>query len=94
MYRVGIDLGGTTIAAGIVEDKGRSVALENDANVAALGEYYLQGLDVSSFFMVTLGTGVGGAVRISTSFCKRYAETYAGDQKILKKNACMVSTYS
>ena len=142
MYRVGIDLGGTTIAAGIVEEKGtivsrltiatgenltgeelimriaglyrsliresgipeneivmagigvpgtvnqktgeiedannlgldhypfrnkleeqigRFVALENDANVAALGEYYLQGLDVSSFFMVTLGTGVGGA---------------------------------
>lgn len=142
MYRVGIDLGGTTITAGIVEENGvivnrltiatgecltgeelieritglyrslikkseipedkiemvgigvpgtanqetgeiedannlgldhypfrikleeqieKPVTFENDANVAALGEYYLQGMDVSSFFMVTLGTGVGGA---------------------------------
>lgn len=38
----------------------KRVYFENDANTAALGEYYLQKLTAESFFMVTLGTGVGG----------------------------------
>jgi glucokinase len=39
------------------------VIVENDANVAGLGSaYYGAGQAFSSFFMVTLGTGVGGAI--------------------------------
>jgi glucokinase len=39
------------------------VFIENDANLAALGEYWLgagQGMD--NLFMVTLGSGIGGAI--------------------------------
>ncbi len=39
------------------------VILENDANVAALGEFWLgAGRDYDSLFMFTLGTGVGGGI--------------------------------
>lgn len=42
---------------------GARVLLENDANVAALGEHWLgAGRDYDSMCMLTLGTGVGGAV--------------------------------
>ena len=40
-----------------------TIAAGNDANVAALGEYYQGGgAGSSSMMMVTLGTGVGGGV--------------------------------
>lgn len=40
-----------------------SVIVENDANVAGLGSaFFGRGRDVDSFIMVTLGTGVGGAI--------------------------------
>jgi glucokinase len=39
------------------------VVLENDANAAALGEFWLgAGRDVSDLCMLTLGTGVGGGI--------------------------------
>lgn len=39
------------------------VSVENDANVAALGEYWMgAGKDFDSLVMVTLGTGVGGGI--------------------------------
>ncbi|WP_306538054.1 ROK family protein [Megasphaera sp.] len=39
------------------------VSVENDTNCAALGEYWLgAGKDVSSFFSVTVGTSIGGAI--------------------------------
>ena len=42
---------------------GSRVYLENDANVAALGEKWLgRGKDVESLCMLTLGTGVGGGL--------------------------------
>ncbi|MEO1728738.1 MAG: ROK family protein [Bacteroidota bacterium] len=42
---------------------GCSVIVENDANVAGLGSaFYGAGRPFSSFIMVTLGTGVGGAI--------------------------------
>ncbi|GAC1660094.1 MAG: ROK family protein [Acidobacteriaceae bacterium] len=42
---------------------GAPVVLENDANVAALGEKWLgAGKEYSSMCMITLGTGVGGGV--------------------------------
>ena len=42
---------------------GTRVFLENDANVAALGEKWLGAArDVSDMAMITLGTGIGGAI--------------------------------
>jgi glucokinase len=42
---------------------GAPILAENDANVAALGSaFYGSGQPYSSFVMVTLGTGVGGAI--------------------------------
>src|ERR1039458_10673671 len=42
---------------------GARVFLENDANVAALGEKWLGAArDVDNMAMVTLGTGIGGAI--------------------------------
>ena len=44
-------------------DKPIPVFVENDANVAALGSaYYGAGQPYDNFIMVTLGTGVGGAI--------------------------------
>ncbi|MBQ4145045.1 MAG: ROK family protein [Clostridia bacterium] len=39
-----------------------SIAVENDANAAAFGEYVVNGNDADSFVAVTLGTGVGGGI--------------------------------
>ena len=42
---------------------GCPVLLENDANAAALGEYWLgAGHDVNDLVLVTLGTGIGGGI--------------------------------
>ena len=38
------------------------VAIENDANAAAYGEYVATASDTNSFVAVTLGTGVGGGI--------------------------------
>jgi glucokinase len=38
------------------------VYFDNDANVAALGEYLAGGYGEDSFVMVTLGTGIGGGI--------------------------------
>lgn len=40
------------------------VNLENDANAAAYGEYFVQNPRKDNFLMVTLGTGVGGGIVI------------------------------
>lgn len=50
--------------AGYVEEKlGYKVLVENDANVAALGEVWKgAGKDYDNIVMVTLGTGVGGGI--------------------------------
>ena len=40
------------------------IAVENDANAAAYGEYYVNGDGADSFVAITLGTGVGGGIII------------------------------
>lgn len=40
------------------------IAVENDANAAAYGEYVINGNGAESFVAITLGTGVGGGVII------------------------------
>lgn len=50
---------------------GKSFFLENDANAAALGEYYFGEEDVpEDYIFVTLGTGVGGAAIIDKQVFK------------------------
>lgn len=47
------------------EQTGLQVFVENDANVAALGEmYYGAGVGCKNLVMVTLGTGVGGGILV------------------------------
>ncbi len=41
---------------------GVPVAVENDANAAAYGEYVVNGKGTDSFVFITLGTGVGGGL--------------------------------
>ncbi|MBO5364446.1 MAG: ROK family protein [Clostridia bacterium] len=41
---------------------GMPIAVENDANAAAYGEYMATGGNTDSFVAVTLGTGVGGGI--------------------------------
>jgi glucokinase len=55
--------GGSPVQAEIEERLGTRVILENDANVAALGENWLGvGRDVDDMAILTLGTGVGGGI--------------------------------
>ncbi len=47
------------------EKIGKRVAVDNDANCAAVGSYYLDGKKkYSNFLTVTLGTGIGGGIII------------------------------
>ena len=47
------------------------VVVENDANVAGLGSaFYGAGRPFDSFLMVTLGTGVGGAIIFQNRICR------------------------
>ncbi|MGP1585147.1 MAG: ROK family protein [Schwartzia sp. (in: firmicutes)] len=56
---------GTRLKAILSEATGLFVAVENDVNCAALGEYWLgAGAGASSLAMLTLGAGVGGALLV------------------------------
>ena len=45
------------------KETGLEISVDNDANMAALGEYEIgSGSDFASMVMLTLGTGVGGAI--------------------------------
>ncbi|MCI8404159.1 MAG: ROK family glucokinase [Clostridia bacterium] len=51
----------------LYEWTGLQVYIDNDANCAALGEYAVYGEGVSSFMLITLGTGVGGGLILNGS---------------------------
>lgn len=59
-YCVNIPMKNVPIAEYIEQRTGISVNLENDANAAAFGEYYINGKGVKSYILITLGTGIGG----------------------------------
>ena len=78
----GVALGSINIPladVALVEDFGRRfgvpVAVENDANVAALAEWKLgAGRGRSSLVMLTLGTGVGGGIVLDGGLYRGWAE--------------------
>lgn len=54
---------GTNLVAALQEQLALPVVVENDANAAAVGEAWKgAGQSLDSFIMITLGTGVGGAL--------------------------------
>ena len=54
---------GTGVKQELEEALSLPIVVENDANAAAIGEAWLgAGCDLNSFLMITLGTGVGGAL--------------------------------
>ncbi len=54
---------GTNIKDELQDSLNVPIIVENDANVAAVGEAWVgAGQNLDSFFMITLGTGVGGAI--------------------------------
>ncbi len=58
---------------------GLDIMVDNDANIAALGEYaYGAGRGVTEMFMVTLGTGVGGGLILNGNIY-RGATRFAGE---------------
>lgn len=50
------------LAKPLQERLGIPVAIGNDANAAAWGEYKTCGYDADSFVLITLGTGIGGGI--------------------------------
>lgn len=56
-------LDGYPVRAAIEKQIGAPIILENDANAAALGEYWMgAGRNAKDLVMLTLGTGVGGGI--------------------------------
>ncbi|SHO44006.1 ROK family protein [Anaerocolumna xylanovorans] len=62
-YSVGNNFKAYNLKEELVKHTGLRVAIENDSNCAALAEMQLgAGRNCSDFCMVTLGTGIGGAI--------------------------------
>jgi glucokinase len=58
---------------------GMNVIIENDANCAAVGEWWMgAGKDVDSLVMITLGTGVGGGIILDRKLW-RGADGFGGE---------------
>lgn len=59
------------------EQRGIGVQLENDANLAVLGEFHHgAGKDVENLLLLTLGTGIGGGIIVNNQLMR--GETGAG----------------
>lgn len=62
VYAGNINFRNVHVCEEITKYTGKPTYLGNDANVAALAEYYAQGKEMECFMAVTLGTGVGGGI--------------------------------
>ncbi len=62
VYTNNINFSNVPMRAEIQKYINKPVFLSNDANCAALGEYFAIGKPMSSFIAITLGTGVGGGI--------------------------------
>lgn len=62
IYTCNVPMENTPLRQLLGEYINKPIALENDANAAALGEYIVNGNGAKSFVFITLGTGVGGGV--------------------------------
>ncbi len=53
------------------------ILIENDANLATLGEYhYIEKAEINNMILLTLGTGVGGGVIINGKLHKSHTSTF------------------
>ncbi|MCD8143721.1 MAG: ROK family glucokinase [Oscillospiraceae bacterium] len=65
-YSCNLGFDNTPLGPELSRRLGKEVLIENDANVAALGELYAgAGKGVSSLVAITLGTGIGGGVVVN-----------------------------
>jgi glucokinase len=72
---VNIPLEGLDLRARMAKRFGLAVAVDNDANSAAYGEFRAgAGRDVQTMVMLTLGTGVGGGAVIDGNLYRGWAE--------------------
>jgi glucokinase len=63
------------------------VFIENDANLAALGEYWMgAGTKVSNLFMITLGSGIGGALIVDGKVFKLHPSAGEFGHMIIEKS--------
>ena len=66
------------------------VFIENDANLAALGEYWLgAGQKAGSLFMVTLGSGIGGAILTGGKILKMHPSAGEFGHMIIEKSGAV-----
>ncbi len=67
---------GTRLKEIMVREFGLPCWVENDVNAAALGEYYYgSGRGCSSMLMLTVGTGIGGAVVLQGDIYRGYSNS-------------------
>ncbi len=89
-YSCNLGFSNTPLGAELSRRLGKEVFVENDANVAALGEYYAgAGKGAHSLVAITLGTGIGGGVVIRDRLIHgfNYAGTELGHTVIVQDGA-------
>lgn len=78
-YSCNLGFKDTPLAEELSKRLGKYVLIENDANVAALGEFYAgAGRGVSNLVAITLGTGIGGGVIVNNRLVQGF--NYAGTE--------------
>lgn len=70
VYSPNIAYDNTPVREYFMERMNARIDLDNDANCAAVGEYFAAGEDCGSFVFVTLGTGVGGGIIIDNKLLR------------------------
>ncbi len=65
LYSNNINLKNAPLCAEVKKYINKPVFIGNDANCAAIGEYFALGRDAQNFVAITLGTGIGGGVIVN-----------------------------